>query len=227
MFEEEYNKLSRGDRNLFSQVVCDLLYEVYIVRRNYDKKAKMFKVNPDYLFIERHYSLFEEYLAFIDITLSKSDEDGIIFIISGAEYNHLRMDSVTTLLVYAIRSYYEGQIEKNPQDTAVHMTSGQINNYITEMGLSNVTKRLSATTIASALRNLDSFNIVTRVSGSYSDPTYSFYILPTIRYVISNEKMNALYNFLTGNTSQEERDEMDLFSANQESNASEDGKENA
>ena len=49
-----------------------------------------------------------------------------------------------------------------------------------------------------------SYNILNRFIGSYSDPSYSFYITPAIRYVISSEKMNALYSSIT------KRDEDDI-----------------
>ncbi len=197
MFTEEYDQLTRGDKNLFSEAVNRLLYECYIVRRNYDRKAKMFKSDATYIFIERHYSMIEEYLSYIDIDISKSDDEGIIFITSAIEKNHLRMDSVTTVLVYALRSYYEGQIEKTPEESAVLMSYAALNVMLQETGLSNLTKKISSTSIAASLRQLDSYNVVTRVTNTYGDPSYTFYILPTIRYVISSEKMNALYSFIT------------------------------
>lgn len=210
MFEEEYNQLTRGDKNQFAKTLSNLLYECYVVRRVYNMKNKMFIANPDYLFIERHESLFEEYLNFASITLSKAEDEGIYFIISDAEYNHMRLDSVTTLVVYALRNYYEDQIAKAPQTVDVLMDSRQLSLHMNDLGLSNLTKKLSATTIASCMRTLDSYNIVNRCDKTYSDIYYSFYILPTIRFVISNEKMNALYHEVSGE--KEEND--DIFGEN-------------
>ena len=197
MFQEEFEKMSRSDRELFAETVNDLLYQCYIVRKSYDRKTKMFRTDPGYLFIERYYSVIEDYLSYMDMQVSKNDDDGVVFVTSGAERNHYRFDPTTTLVVYALRSYYEGAIEKAPQETGVLMTNVTMNSLVTQMGLSNLSKRLSPTTIASALRLLDSFNIVTRANNNYGDPSYSFFILPTIRYVISSEKLNALYSMLT------------------------------
>ena len=197
MFQEEFEKMSRSDRELFAETVNDLLYQCYIVRKSYDRKTKMFRTDPGYLFIERYYSVIEDYLSYMDMQVSKNDDDGVVFVTSGAERNHYRFDPTTTLVVYALRSYYEGAIEKAPQETEVLMTNVTMNALVTQMGLSNLSKRLSPTTIASALRLLDSFNIVTRANNNYGDPSYSFFILPTIRYVISSEKLNALYSMLT------------------------------
>ncbi len=197
MFQEEYDKLTRGEKNQFSEAINELLYKEFILRKAYDRKSQMFKADPTYLFIERHFSLIEEYLAFIDVTLTKDDDDGVIFIVSDIEMNHLRLDIVTTLLVYALRSFYESAISKDPQERNVLMSSSSLMSLLQESGLSNISKRLSLATIASSLRTLDSFNIITRYSNTYGDPSYKFYILPTIRYVISTEKMNDLYSFLT------------------------------
>lgn len=216
MFQEEYEKLSHSDRTLFSETVNDLLYQCYIVRKSYDRKSKMFRMDPGYYFIERYFSLFEEYLSYMDMQLSKNDQDGVIFVTSGAERNHLRFDPTTTLVVYVLRSYYEGAIEKAPQETEVLMTSGAINSLVNELGLSTLSKRLSPTTIASALRVLDGFNIVTRANNSYGDPSYSFYIMPTIRYVISSEKLNSLYTML--NAPEEQPSSSTLFDQNQGGN---------
>ena len=216
MFQEEYEKLSHSDRTLFSETVNDLLYQCYIVRKSYDRKSKMFRMDPGYYFIERYFSLFEEYLSYMDMQLSKNDQDGVIFVTSGAERNHLRFDPTTTLVVYVLRTYYEGAIEKAPQETEVLMTSGAINSLVNELGLSTLSKRLSPTTIASALRVLDGFNIVTRANNSYGDPSYSFYIMPTIRYVISSEKLNALYTML--NAPEEQPSSSTLFDQNQGGN---------
>ena len=206
MFVEDYEKLSRGERTQFSETLNDLLYQCFIVRRNYDKKSKMFKAEPDYLFIERHYSMFEDYLSYMGMVLVKDDEDGVIFLTSEIEKNHLRLDTVTTLIVYALRSYYEEQISKAPEDTTPMMTSGALNMLLVELGLSNASKRISSSTIASSLRELDTFNVVSRANGTYGDPSYSFFILPTIRYVISSEKMNSLYSFLEGNDEESDSD---------------------
>ena len=216
MFQVVSEKLSHSDRTLFSETVNDLLYQCYIVRKSYDRKSKMFRMDPGYYFIERYFSLFEEYLSYMDMQLSKNDQDGVIFVTSGAERNHLRFDPTTTLVVYVLRSYYEGAIEKAPQETEVLMTSGAINSLVNELGLSTLSKRLSPTTIASALRVLDGFNIVTRANNSYGDPSYSFYIMPTIRYVISSEKLNALYTML--NAPEEQPSSSTLFDQNQGGN---------
>ena len=90
MFQEEFEKMSRSDRELFAETVNDLLYQCYIVRKSYDRKTKMFRTDPGYLFIERYYSVIEDYLSYMDMQVSKNDDDGVVFVTSGAERNHYR-----------------------------------------------------------------------------------------------------------------------------------------
>ena len=51
------------------------------------------------------------------------------------------------------------------------------------------------------------YNIVCRAKNTFSDPSYSFYILPSIRYVISNAKLNALYDQINRMGGEEEEDD--------------------
>lgn len=214
MFQEEYEKLTQGDKTLFSQAVNDLMFDCFVNRRVYDRKTRMFKINPDFVFIERHFSLINDYISIMDLALSNSEQDGVIFVISTSDKNHLRFDPTTTLTVFALRSFYESALERSPNESEVLMTSGQLKSLVNELGLSNVSKRLSPTTISASLRTLDSFNIITRCYNSYGDPSYSFFILPSIRFIMSAEKINALYKLVTEGPDEDEGSLSKSFMAN-------------
>lgn len=209
MFQDEFEKLSHGDKALFKESVNELLYRCYLPRRIYERKTRMFRMNPTYLFIERYFSLFEEYLSYMDMEVGKSEEDGVIYISSPAERNHLRFEPVTTLLVFALRSHYEGLLEKAPHEVEPLMNNAQLSSLLDEMQLSTLSKRISRESIGQSLRLLDSYNIISKASGSYSEPSYSFFILPAIRYVISNEKLTAICNMLA--KEEESEEDSDLF----------------
>jgi len=202
IFDEEFEKLTRGEQNQFQDVVSTLLYRCYIVRRSYDKASMMNKISSQYLFIERHFDLISTYLAYSGINLNKDDDNGVIFTSSEFEANRIRLDGVTTLLIFALRRYYEDKVATNSQTNEVRIDSTSLKILLKELSLSTASRRISSATIQSSLRILASYNIIVSVKGSFNDSLYSFDILPTIRYVISNEKLNALYNYL--NTPQEE-----------------------
>ena len=197
MFQEDYEKLTRGEQRQFEDAVNDLLYTCFIVRKSFDRATNVSKISPTYLFIERHYNLINDFVGFIGLDLVKDDQNGVIYLNSEEGRNRIRIDSVTTLLVYALRSYYEEKVSDNPSLTETYMDSTTLKMILRDKGLMKVNKRLSTNALASSLKTLASYNIIARAQHSFYDSSYSFYILPSIRYVISNSKMNALYDEVT------------------------------
>ncbi|MFA6796149.1 MAG: DUF4194 domain-containing protein [Bacilli bacterium] len=194
MFIEEFEKLTKADQTIFRKAIKSLLYTCFVVRRVYSKSSHMNVINSNYLFIERHFNLFVDYLSYMGIDLSKDDENGVIFVSSSDESNKIQLDGVTTLIIYALRSYYEEKLSQNPTANEIYMDSVTIKSLLKELGLTSVTKRISSLSIAQSLRKLAFYNIVVLANKSFSESSYAFYILPSIRYVISNAKLNALYN---------------------------------
>ena len=197
MFQEDYEKLTRGEQRQFEDAVNDLLYTCFIVRKSFDRATNVSKISPTYLFIERHYNLINDFVGFIGLDLVKDDQNGVIYLNSEEGRNRIRIDSVTTLIVYALRSYYEEKVSDNPSLTETYMDSTTLKMILRDKGLMKVNKRLSTNALASGLKTLASYNIIARAQHSFYDSSYSFYILPSIRYVISNSKMNALYDEVT------------------------------
>lgn len=197
MFQEDYEKLTRGEQRQFEDAVNDLLYTCFIVRKSFDRATNVSKISPTYLFIERHYNLINDFVGFIGLDLVKDDQNGVIYLNSEEGRNRIRIDNVTTLLVYALRSYYEEKVSDNPSLTETYMDSTTLKMILRDKGLMKVNKRLSTNALASGLKTLASYNIIARAQHSFYDSSYSFYILPSIRYVISNSKMNALYDEVT------------------------------
>lgn len=203
-FQEDYDKLSTGEKSQFSETMNNLLYHCFVVRKRYDVTTGLEKIQYDYTFIEKHYSLFEEYLDFIDMVISKDDDCGVIFLRNALDKNRERVDTATTFVIYTLRDFYEDSLEKQPNVLQVAMDSTQLRQKLSDLGLSTASKRLSLQTISGAMKTLASFNIIARGRGSFNDNNYSFFILPSIKYIISTSKMNALYKFLTGNEEQNE-----------------------
>lgn len=220
-FQEDYDKLSTGEKSQFSETMDNLLYHCFIVRKRYDVTTGLEKIQYDYTFIEKHYSLFEEYLDFIDMVISKDDDSGVIFLRNALDKNRERVDTATTFVIYTLRDFYEDSLEKQPNVLQVAMDSTQLRQKLSDLGLSTASKRLSLQTISGAMKTLASFNIIARGRGSFNDNNYSFFILPSIKYIISTSKMNALYKFLTGSEEQNE----DSFSSNGETYESTQGKD--
>ncbi len=197
MFDEEFSKLSRGEQSQFQDVVSTLLYKCYLVRRTFDKTSTIGKINPSYLFVERHYDLISQYLEFAGISVNVDSDNGVIYTSSDLDTNRIKLDGVTTLIIYALRSYYEDKLGTNPTSNEVKIDASSLRGLLRDLALSTVSKRISSVTIQSSLRILSSYNIICLSKGSFNDSSYEFYILPSIRYVISNARLNALYSMIT------------------------------
>ena len=78
MFEEEFIKIPVSDQREFSHVVNTLLLKGFIVRDVFDAREKMMRTNPTYRFIERYFSLIEDYLKFSGWHIEKDVVSGII-----------------------------------------------------------------------------------------------------------------------------------------------------
>lgn len=196
-FIEKYNQMTTGERNQFGETVNNLLFQCFITKMRFDRTTTVDKVNQNYAFIERFFSVFEDYLSYMDMQLVKDDNIGVIYCISTAGKNHLRVDSTTTIMVYALRSFYEEKLAEVPTSSKVWLNSATLKMYLRDKGLSTATKRITNQQIATSLRLLSNYNIVMRHEHHFYDNNFSFFILPPIRCVINTERMNALYTKLT------------------------------
>ena len=84
------------------------------------------------------------------------------------------------------------------------MTTPSLIKMMVDHGITMPGKRLTGRLIGKSLRFLNNHNIISKVSGSYDEGNVSFYILPSIKYAIDNEKIVAMSNALDQLNSQEE-----------------------
>ena len=80
MFEQEYNNLYESEKEEFRRVVNYLLSKTFIIRDVYDKQAKKMITSSEYLFMEKYFDIFEEYLSIAGWKLHKEPIEGLYFI---------------------------------------------------------------------------------------------------------------------------------------------------
>lgn len=204
MFESAYETLNHTEQAQFKDALNNLLFKCFIVRKVYDRTRKMSRVNSDYLFIEKHLDLFNDYLSYSGLDIDLDDTDGVITLRSLEGKNNLRVDGVTTLLIYLLRYYYEEQVVLKPNSTEIFMDTNNIKDLLKEKGLIKLNKKFNMTSISSSMKILAQYNIVARVENTFSDSYYSFYILPSIRHAISQIKMDVLTEEIDAKGNEEE-----------------------
>ncbi|MDD6302622.1 MAG: DUF4194 domain-containing protein [Bacillales bacterium] len=196
MFEEAYLQLTNGEKEDFARVVNNLLLKSFVLRENYDRHTKMMKSNRDYSFIERNIDMIREYLEFSGWIIEKDSRLGVIMITNEYHDNHIRIDFTTSLMIYGLRYAYELAKEKEEITSEVFFTASDLLQLLIDKGLikQDKSKRPSAVAMASSYRFLENHNIISRVSGEFKDRNLTFYILPSILYVIDMEKINAIFD---------------------------------
>ena len=194
MFEEKYLQLSNQEKEDFARVVNNLMLKSFILRENYDRHSKMMKSNRDYSFVERNIDMIREYLEFSGWTIEKDSRLGVVMINNEYKDNHIRIDFFTSIIVYGLRYAYELSKEKEEMTTEVYFTAAELLQILMEKGLIRQDKKPSAVAMASSYRFLENHNIISRVSGEFRDRGLTFYILPSILYVIDIERINVIFD---------------------------------
>ena len=126
MFEEKYLQLSNQEKEDFARVVNNLMLKSFILRENYDRHSKMMKSNRDYSFVERNIDMIREYLEFSGWTIEKDSRLGVVMINNEYKDNHIRIDFLTSIIVYGLRYAYELSKEKEETTTEVYFTAAQL-----------------------------------------------------------------------------------------------------
>lgn len=190
MFEEKYNKLTNFEKDNFRRIISMILSKTFIVNRIYDVKQNTFKYNSDYRFIDRNIELFREYLEIAGFRLIKDNNYEVIYIQNEFGYNKKKLDKNTTIFLYGLRLKFDEDRESLKLNTDTIVTVSDIINKLIDVGAYN--KKPSDVEIRTALSNLISFNIIQKVEGILEKPETKIIILPSILFVITNEKITAL-----------------------------------
>jgi hypothetical protein len=208
---EQYYELKNSEQEQFRQIVNFLLNSNYMLGYNYANKNKLRTPNRDYQFLLRHYDLFLLYFEIAGYELKKFDDYSVVALSNIYKENHLRLDKFTTMTIYFLRLVYDEFKEKNPNSEVVYLTTEAIVKKMIEVGV--VTKKPPVSMIVETFRILNRYNIINRLDKTFEDFSATIVLLPTIIYVISNEKINAIHSavFASGDdaTDSEENESKD------------------
>ena len=206
MFSEQFAQLSGSDQTRFAEIVNKILLKGFVVRDIFDSREKIIRVNPDFRFIERQFDLINDYLKFYGWVLNKDLILGVFYLVNTFEDNIISIDRETSLVLFTLRLIYEDEKEEGGSSStqSIYMTTPSLIKMMVDHGITMPGKRLTGRLIGKSLRFLNNHNIISKVSGSYDEGNVSFYILPSIKYAIDNEKIVAMSNALDQLNSQEE-----------------------
>ena len=190
MFIEKYNELTNLEKENFKRIVSLILSKTFIVNRIYDRNQNTFKSNSDYRFIDRNIELFREYLDIAGFRLIKDSNYEVIYIENEFGYNKKRLDKNTTIFLYGLRLIFDEDRDSIKLNTDTIITVSDIIKTLIDVGA--YTKKPSDLEIRTALSTLISFNIIQKIDGILENPETRIMILPSILFVITNEKITKL-----------------------------------
>jgi len=193
LFEENFDKLSMAEQENFRRIVNLLLAHTYLLQDRYDTEDHMRRSNPDYLFVDRKLELFEDYFQYSGFHLERDSNYGVISLSSTYDYNRQKFDKFTTLMLYVIRLIYEEQRESLSL-SEIFITTGELIHKMLSLGV--IRRKPAARDIRDALRKLSKFRIVERLEGSWEEADTKFIILPTVLFIITNERISSIFEDL-------------------------------
>lgn len=97
----------------FRRMVNKLLSHSYLLSRSYDFTDHIARTNPEYLFVERNFELFQEYFSYSAFHLERDNNYGVISLQSEYDENRLRLDKQSMLILYTLRLIYEEERERS------------------------------------------------------------------------------------------------------------------
>lgn len=190
MFIEMYNELTNSEKDNFKRVLSLILSKTFIVNRIFEGNQNTFKSNSDYRFIDRNIELFRDYLEIAGYRLIKDSNYEVIYLENEYGYNKKRLDKNTTIFLYGLRLKFDEYRENINLNVDTVVTVADIIKTLIDVGA--YTKKPSDTEIRTALSNLISFNIIQKIDGILEKPETKIVILPSILFVITNEKITKL-----------------------------------
>lgn len=190
---EEYNNLRDIEKEEFAHVVNTLLLKSFILRDYYDRNAKMTRASKEYTFIERNFDLVSDYLHLSGWILEKDSSRGVISIKNEYQENHLKLDLITSLMILGLRYYYETNSSNDALHAMVQLSSQDLVTILINFNLIRKDKRPSYASLGASYRFLEQHNIITRISGDFKEKNLTFYINPSIVFVVDYEVIQSLY----------------------------------
>ena len=194
MFEEAFEKLNLTEQETFRRIVNWLLAHTYLLQGTYAFEDNMNRTNPDYLFVERNFELFQDYLEYAGFRLERDSNYGVIFLSSSYEFNRIKLDKATTLMLYVLRLIYEEERERLSLSRDIFTTTGDLVHKMLSLGV--IKRKPANLTLRDSLRTLNRFRIVEKVDGPWENADTRLLILPTILFIVTNERISNMYQLI-------------------------------
>lgn len=190
MLGEDYNRLSDYEKGEFRRLANYILSRSYIVQEKYDSSKDMMLFDNDYRLMERLYPAMKKYFEVIGWTLEKDSEYHFFSIQSQFDNNRMRMNSLSTFFLYALRLIYEEEREKPNNYLNVRTETTAVTEKMLSLGV--IQKNPSQREREEVQKLLSHFNIIQKIERKWEADGNKLIIFPTILSVISIQGINEM-----------------------------------
>lgn len=194
MLEEQFDKLGMTERENFKRILNGMLSHTFLLQTRYDFSDNIRQSNPDYIFVERNFELFQDYLEYSGFRLERDNNYGVIRLCSEYDANRQKFDKLTTLMLYVLRLIYEEEREKLSLSKEVFLTTGDLIHKMISLGV--IKKKPADIAMRDSLRTLGRFQVIDKAEGIWEGAGTRLLILPTILFILTNERISNMYALL-------------------------------
>lgn len=203
MFIEKYERLTDKDKELFARICNLLLSETFVIRNDY-KGGNTNSRNQDYIFLSQNFEVVSEYLELAGWRLYKDDINGIIYVENEIGTNKVSLNADQTHILLILRLIYDEHANVNIYSGVMTKVEEVLHQLVDVFHFFD--KKPNMSEFKKSMKIFDDYNIIKLINGTYENVDCDFVILPTIKIVVSAERIEAVKNevkILEGKTDEE------------------------
>ncbi len=199
----EIENLIPREREEFVRCAALLMAKTFILRETAENT-----LSREFSFIQRKFTLFEEYLSLSGWRLYYDKQLGVIYVNNTEGYNKITLNKLTTQILVTLRLIFE---EKRLSASSINVVGVTVGELLAKMinELAVITKKPVQKDIKDSLRVLEQHNIIYKLGDSYDDMECRIKVLPSIQIAVPNDRCRAVYEALRAETKEDENEASD------------------
>ncbi len=205
-WQREYDALPDRDKEQFSRLLSLMFEQTFLLRDIWDAKEKRMTGNRDYRFAERVRPLLDGYLRVGGFALQVDSLWGVIALYNRFGRNRQTLDKLTTYILFTLRLIYDEQLEQVSGRREIAISLRDVYEKLHAFGF--VDKKLAVNRLQGSFTRLKKLSVLEQVEGEGVQPDSCWIIYPTIRILVSEERINQIYNQLEQGQFDDEVDEI-------------------
>lgn len=183
----QWDALSPREQEEFTRIVNKLLATTFVTRKNEEDRR-------DYYFIERHETLFRDYLKVAGWTMVADKSYGVYQVLNDFSFNRLRLKLEESIILLIIRLCYE---EKRKEINLAENIMLRVREIQEKYAALQIRKRpIDKKSLRETLAILKRFKIVRALDGDVTDPDCRFEVFPTILFAVRVEDIRNIHDKL-------------------------------